>query len=688
MLKHKETVFIVFLAVIVFGIFSQTLKYELVWDDAEYLQNDAPFFAGHAAWESFRLGFFVEGGEALASSYYYRPVVIASFMLERSLWGLKPWSMRLVNVILFALALVALYRFLLRQSEKPYFAEIATLLFALNPLNVDNIVWIVGRCDLLLLLWGALAFLALARYADRPKASRWILSTAAFALGVFSKESFVFFLPALLVYEFVRRKRLTAAYHLGNLGVAAAFFLLKNGVLGIGSPALHFLPGLGKNVPKILASAGYYARSIFLPVAADRFLPDAELATPEYFYLGIGLALFLTILIVFSFRNKSLALPTALMAGFVAGALGLAFARFISYPLYARYMMIPALGATWLIVHALGRLKEWLRFVAAFAILLLFIPSVVLRALDYRTNLEFFQKAESDFPEEGYLSYQVAAAYHAKTDYLNTELALQRAMRRPLDIKIVASARLLMAQVEFNRADYPKSRRWVESLGDLPPEAFNRFLRFQAVHQTALVALSEGDATEAEGLFRVNIDKYPERWNSYRELAHLYLGREEWDKAEEVEKMMKDRFGKIVDLEAARVREEFRTLSEAEKADFYSRHRNYARAIEILRGLPSPAPEEEIGLVRLLFRAGREFEARETIDRIAKNRPGNVKAWNAVGMLYLREFLRVEDALACFRESLRSDRNQPEVAGLAVQLSGYLRTAQPLTPPPRQSPRH
>jgi tetratricopeptide (TPR) repeat protein len=221
----------------------------------------------------------------------------------------------------------------------------------------------------------------------------------------------------------------------------------------------------------------------------------------------------------------------------------------------------------------------------------------------------------------------------------------------------------------------------VESLAGFPPEAFTLLLRYQETHQKGLIAQAQGDADAAERRFRENIAFLPNLVDSYRELAHLYLGREEWEKAENVERQMRARFGEAVTLDAAKLQSEFETMAQADKADFYFRHRNYGRAVEVLAGLPSRTMEQEIGLVRLYFRAGREAEAREAAFRIVRDYPSDIKARNALGMLYLRDFLRVEDALACFKESFALDRNQPEVAALVVQLTGYLQAAQPILPP-------
>ena len=116
-------------------------------------------------------------------------------MIENRLWGLEPSTLRLTNLLIYFFGLAFLFLFLKRQKAYPYFPEIVTLLFALYPLNMDNIVWIVGRGDLLMLLWAALCFLFLDLSLKRRRTLYLVLSSASFLLGIFSKETFVVLFP-------------------------------------------------------------------------------------------------------------------------------------------------------------------------------------------------------------------------------------------------------------------------------------------------------------------------------------------------------------------------------------------------------------------------------------------------------------------------------------------------------------
>jgi len=54
-------------------------------------------------------------------------------MMEKAVWGLNPFRLRLVNLLVFIAGLIILYFFLSRQSPAVGSAETAVLLFALFP---------------------------------------------------------------------------------------------------------------------------------------------------------------------------------------------------------------------------------------------------------------------------------------------------------------------------------------------------------------------------------------------------------------------------------------------------------------------------------------------------------------------------------------------------------------------------
>lgn len=92
----------------------------------------------------------------------YRPVTVASFALERRAVGqASPFASRLVNLFLHELAALALFFYARRLGVPSGIALAAALLFTAHPLLLQGVVNIVGRSDILALLFSLLTLLCL-----------------------------------------------------------------------------------------------------------------------------------------------------------------------------------------------------------------------------------------------------------------------------------------------------------------------------------------------------------------------------------------------------------------------------------------------------------------------------------------------------------------------------------------------
>lgn len=124
-----------------------------------------------------------------------RPAVLASYFLDRELYGLRPAGWRATNLALHlanALMLAALVR---RLSGRGGLAGMAALLFALHPVLVEAVHTPGFRADVLCLFWSLAAFHAWFWAADADgggragAALRGAAMLAALALALFSKET-------------------------------------------------------------------------------------------------------------------------------------------------------------------------------------------------------------------------------------------------------------------------------------------------------------------------------------------------------------------------------------------------------------------------------------------------------------------------------------------------------------------
>lgn len=671
-MKNKRSlIFIIFLIITVFGVYWKTFNYELIWDSKIYFAHNILFTEDHPITSAFKFGYFREQLGVEDVDFYYRPILTASYILENKLWGLKTASLRLTNLVIYILSLIFLYVFFKNQSEKIPFPEIATLLFALFPLNVDNIVWVLGRNDLLLLLWGILTFLFLEFFVKKRKYIYLICSSFFYLLGIFSKEAFIFFLPILFLYELIKRRKLSFPYHLTNTLISIIFFFLKNSILGIKNLRFIFSSNLTENIKVAIGSLGYYFRSIIFPVKYDMFLPQQEVTNLFYFLFGILIIALCIFLLYLSKRDIEIIIPLSFIAVFIGGHLLLSFTNLYPFKLYSRYMMIPALGFIWIFVKYTSRLNWKVGNSLAFVIFLLFIPSIVINALSYRSELSFFQKARSSFPENSYIHFQVAKAHLERNDYLAAELSLNESLSHRPEKETAMLVSLLQTDIELRRADYKNVFRWLENIekfASSPDLELAPLMKFQINHKKALVYIALGETEYAEKLLKENVKRYINQRESYDVLYRMYIGYNMWEEAESLEKIMKERFPSVT-IGTVRLKNEFNSLSTDEKIGFYIHYRNFHKAITTIKTLSPLDLDHKILLLKLYYGGGKEEEAKKAANEIFSEYPDDFKVLNTIGNTYLKDLLRVNEALIYFKRSLEMNNNQPEVAYLVHRLT-------------------
>ena len=84
---------------------------------------------------------------------FYRPLQVASYVVDYSLWGLNPAGYHLTNILLHVGVAIALFYFLnlLFGSQKISLA--ASLLYAVHPAHTQAVSYILGRADILCALF-------------------------------------------------------------------------------------------------------------------------------------------------------------------------------------------------------------------------------------------------------------------------------------------------------------------------------------------------------------------------------------------------------------------------------------------------------------------------------------------------------------------------------------------------------
>jgi tetratricopeptide (TPR) repeat protein len=145
----------------------------------------------------------------------WHPVTVWSHMLDCQLYGLKPWGHHLTSVLLHAVNTALVFLLLRGLTGALWRSWLAAALWGWHPLRVESVAWVAERKDVLSGLFGLLALLAYARYAEKtavrgqkpdvrgpgslfhlPSSRFYLLSLFLFALGLMSK-------PMLVTWPFV-----------------------------------------------------------------------------------------------------------------------------------------------------------------------------------------------------------------------------------------------------------------------------------------------------------------------------------------------------------------------------------------------------------------------------------------------------------------------------------------------------
>jgi tetratricopeptide (TPR) repeat protein len=147
---------------------------------------------------------------ALTSGEYsnWFPLTRLSHLLDGELFGMESGSHHLTNVLLHALAALALFAFLFRATRDRWPSAFVAAMFALHPLHVESVAWVAERKDVLCVFFWFLALWAYVRYVERPEWRRYVLVLVFFCLGLMSKPMIVTLPLVLLLLDVWPLRRL------------------------------------------------------------------------------------------------------------------------------------------------------------------------------------------------------------------------------------------------------------------------------------------------------------------------------------------------------------------------------------------------------------------------------------------------------------------------------------------------
>lgn len=243
-----QTNFVAYAIIVLFAfvLYGQTMTYDYALDDTivitsnEFTKAGVKGIGDILSYDTFT-GFFGKQ-KLLVAGGRYRPLSLISFAIEYEMFGPRPGFSHFINILLYALTGILIYRLLLLllsgYAVKKWHLSlpfIATMLFMAHPVHTEVVANIKGRDEIMTLLGSLLAMWYTLKYLDSKHYKYLIYSSLFFFLGLMSKENTITFLAVipLTVYFFTKHSLKDNFISLAPLVVASALFLIiRQRILG------------------------------------------------------------------------------------------------------------------------------------------------------------------------------------------------------------------------------------------------------------------------------------------------------------------------------------------------------------------------------------------------------------------------------------------------------------------------
>ena len=287
----------ILIAGLILLVYSQTL-----WFDFNYIDDNLIVFDEYE-----KISSLSKIPSTFSSSYffdnYYRPMVMVSFIIDTAIAGQSSMMYRFTNIILHIIASLFLLQILVKLGIKKNISLLATLIFAVHPLNVSAISWIVGRNDLLLAVFSVTSIFLYMKLKETKNKLYLFLSLIAYFLAMLSKEAGIIIPAVIFLYElFIRAKdnkfKLNELYSLFYFILPALTYLALRKFVALINVREEI--GLSSFIQNIYILFEYLAKSVYL-----FYIDPLPIKNIILILIGIIISIGLMSYLIVSRRDKS-----------------------------------------------------------------------------------------------------------------------------------------------------------------------------------------------------------------------------------------------------------------------------------------------------------------------------------------------------------------------------------------------
>ena len=485
-----------------------------VWDDNLYIKVD-PVRDVSGLWQIWFSPSSIDG------EGHYWPLVYTTFWLEHKLWGFDPTGYHIVNVMLHLVNTLLVWH-LVRRLAVPG-AWMVAAVFAVHPLHVESVAWVIERKDVLSGLFYLAAALGWMRFVEQPHSRRYALPLVLYAAGLLSKSIVVTLPVALLIWHWWKQGRVTSTDLLRLVPFCVVGLVITIGDLSFSRSVVpvSFDYSLAERALIAARALWFYTGKLLWPTSLAVIYPRWDIYVADPLAWGYLIAAVALAVVLWHFRSQLGRGPLAGALFFVvtlSPVLGFVDYGYMKYAFVAdRYQYLAGIGVMAVVIGAaaygVGRLSSlWQRGVLGVAAVVL----VVLGMLTWR-------QASIYRDEETFNRHVIALNPQARNAYrhLGNALYKQKRYEEALDaFRVAVAQRPNYAKVHVGLGSvlnklgrFEEAETHLHRAIALDPKAKHSHLRLgNALYE-------QGRYAEAVDTYRVATEQHPDD-----AVAHSNLG--------------------------------------------------------------------------------------------------------------------------------------------------------------------
>ena len=247
-----------------FLAYINSLGGEFLYDDMLLVVKNIKITSWNNIFHLFRENIYNILGEN--NSFYYRPILMVTYMMDHSLWNLNPVGYHFTNILLHILSAITLFFLLCILFKDKLLSFLASIFFVTCPIHTEAVSYISGRADPLSALFIFAAFISYLLSLDSDNVRAYIIMSVCYICALLSKESSLIFPALIFLYHYIFKGKINRKGVALVMAIFFTYLFLRIVFRGpsLVSDTVNVAPFLDR-VPTFFTAIAAYIRLLFVP---------------------------------------------------------------------------------------------------------------------------------------------------------------------------------------------------------------------------------------------------------------------------------------------------------------------------------------------------------------------------------------------------------------------------------------